>query len=128
MSPTTGEAAEDSVRPIVAGDSVIGTLKVGSYFNEAAAEELKRRTGLDIVFVSRGKVTASTLGKDVSVNVPPEAIQAATAAPSTAEFSIRDTAAQAQIVYLPSDVGDGMTVAFVSSLNEVDAAKRSFAW
>jgi methyl-accepting chemotaxis protein len=128
VSPTTGEAAEDSVRPIVVGDGVIGTLKVGSYFNEATAEELKRRTGLDIVFVSRGKVTASTLGKEVSVNIPPEAIQAARNAPSTAEFSIRDTVAQAQIVYLPSDVGDGMTVAFVSSLNEVDAAKRSFAW
>ena len=129
VSPTTGEAAEDSVRPIVSGDSVIGTLKVGSYFNDATADELKRRTGLGIVFVSRGKVTASTFGKDAPIVVPPQAIQAAsTGTPVTAEFSIGDAPSRAQIVYLPSDVGDGMTIAFVSSLHEVDAAKRDFAW
>jgi methyl-accepting chemotaxis protein len=128
VSPTTGEAAEDSVRPIVAGESVIGTLKIGSYFNEATAEELKRRTGLDIVFVSRGKVTASTLGKDASITIPPQAVQAAVTAPAITEFSIGDTPGQAEIVYLPSDVGEGMAVAFVSSLNEVDAAKSNFAW
>jgi hypothetical protein len=31
-SPTTGEAAEDSVQPIKTSDE-IGALKVGSYFN-----------------------------------------------------------------------------------------------
>lgn len=28
VSPTTGEAAEDSVKPIFAGDKIVGTLKV----------------------------------------------------------------------------------------------------
>ena len=46
VSPTTGEAAEDSVRPIISDGSVIGTLKVGSYFNEASAEELKKANWL----------------------------------------------------------------------------------
>lgn len=129
VSPTSGEAAEDSVRPIVLGDGVIGTLKVGSYFNEASAEELKRRTGLEVVFASRDKVTASTLGKDISIVLPPEAVRAAsTGSPITVDFAIGEAPSQARIVYLPSDVGEGMTVAFVSSLKEVEAAKLAFAW
>jgi methyl-accepting chemotaxis protein len=129
VSPTTGEAAEDSVRPIISGDSVIGTLKVGSYFNEASAEELKRRTGLEVVFVSRSKITASTFGKGSSIALPPEAIQSASkGSPTTVDFAVGDTPSQAQIIHLPSDVGEGMTVVFVSSLKEVEAAKLAFAW
>jgi methyl-accepting chemotaxis protein len=129
VSPTTGEAAEDSVRPIISGDSVIGTLKVGSYFNEASAEELKRRTGLEVVFVSHGKITASTFGKGSSIALPPEAIQSASkGSPTTVDFAVGDTPSQAQIIHLPSDVGEGMTVVFVSSLKEVEAAKLAFAW
>jgi methyl-accepting chemotaxis protein len=129
VSPTSGEAAEDSVRPIVSGDSVIGTMKVGSYFNAASAEELKRRTGLEVVFVSRAKVTASTFGKDISIVLPPQAVQAAsTGTPTTVDFAVGDTPSQARVVYLPSDVGDGMTVAFVSSLKDVETAKLAFAW
>jgi hypothetical protein len=45
VSPTTGEAAEDSVRPIMSDDHVIGTLKVGSYFNEASARPRRRHQG-----------------------------------------------------------------------------------
>jgi methyl-accepting chemotaxis protein len=129
VSPTTGEAAEDSVRPIVSGDSVIGTLKVGSYFNDDSAEELKRRTGLEVVFASHGKVTASTFGKDISIVLPPQATQAASnGSPTTVDFSVGDAPSQARVVYLPSDVGGGMTVAFVSSLKEVEAEKLAFAW
>ena len=129
VSPTTGEAAEDSVRPIISGDSVIGTLKVGSYFNEASAEELKRRTSLEVVFVSRAKVTASTFGKGISIALPPDAIQTASKGlPTTVDFSVADTLSQARVVYLPSDVGEGMTLAFVSGLKEVEAAKTAFAW
>jgi methyl-accepting chemotaxis protein len=129
VSPTSGEAAEDSVRPIISGGSVIGTLKVGSYFNEASAEELKRRTGLEVVFVSRAKVTASTFGKDISIVLPPQTIQAASnGSPATVDLAVGDTPSQARVVYLPSDVGEGMTVAFVSSLKEIEAAKLAFAW
>lgn len=129
VSPTSGEAAEDSVRPIISGDSVIGTLKVGSYFNEASAEELKKRTGMEVVFVSHAKVTASTFGKGNSIVLPPEAIKTASnGSPTTVDFAVGDTPSQARVVYLPSDVGEGMTVAFVSSLKEIEAAKLAFAW
>jgi methyl-accepting chemotaxis protein len=129
VSPTTGEAAEDSVGPIAFGDDVIGTIKVGSYFNPASAEELKRRTGLDVVFLSQGKVAASTFGKDVSPVLPPEAVKSATdGSPTTVDFAVADTPSQARVVYLPSDVGGGMTVAFISSLKDIEAAKSAFAW
>jgi methyl-accepting chemotaxis protein len=129
VSPTSGEAAEDSVRPIMFDGKVIGTVKTGSYFNEASAEELKRRTGLEVVFVSHTRVTASTFGKGISITLPPEAIQAASkGSPTTVDFVVTDTPSQARVVHLPSDVGYGMTVAFVSSLKEVEAAKLAFAW
>lgn len=129
VSPTTGEAAEDSIMPIRQGDSVIGTIKLGSYFNEATATELKQRTGLDIVFVTKGKVAASTFGKDVRVALPPQDVQfSTTGTPVVADLTWSDTPYSAQIVSLPSDVGEGMTIAFVSSRKAVEAAKQSFAW
>ena len=129
VSPSTGEAAEDSVRPIFAGDKVIGTLKTGSYFNHATAEELKQRTGFQIAFISGGKITASTLGKDVQISVAPETIKAAAGGkPTTTDFVIGDTPYRARLLHLPSDVGEGMTIAFISGLSQVAAEKSEFAW
>jgi methyl-accepting chemotaxis protein len=129
VSPTSGEAAEDSVMPIRQGDSVIGTIKLGSYFHVATATELKQRTGLEIVFVTKGKVAASTFGKDVPVVLPPQAVQSSIAGtPAIAELTVADTPYTAEIVSLPSDVGEGMTIAFVSRRTEVEAAKQAFAW
>jgi methyl-accepting chemotaxis protein len=128
VSPTSGEAAEDSVKPILSGDRVIGTIKTGSYFKEASATELKQRTGLDVVFLAREKVTASTFGKNVPITIPAQAIQNSTGGtPAFAELALGDTPYLARVVHLPSDVGGGMTVAFVSSRSSVDAAKRAFA-
>ncbi len=129
VSPTSGEAAEDSVKPIFAGDKVIGTLKVGSYFNHATAEELRERTGFQIVFMYGGKVTASTFGKDAQIAIAPETIKAVSGGTAAnADFAFADKPYRARLVYLPSDVGEGMTIAFVSSLSRVDAEKAEFAW
>lgn len=129
VSPTSGEAAEDAVMPLLQGGSVIGTIKIGSYFNSASATELKQRTGLDIVFVTKGKVAASTFGKDVSITLPPEAIRSSIAGtPAVAELTLADAPYRAQLVSLPSDVGEGMTIAFVSSRAGVEASKLAFAW
>ena len=108
VSPTTGEAAEDSVKPIFAGDKIVGTLKVGSYFGHATAEELKERTGFQIVFMYGGKITASTFDKDAQIAVPPETIKAASGGtPATTDFAVADKPYRARLVYLPSDVGRG---------------------
>ena len=129
VSPTTGEAAEDSVKPIFAGDKIVGTLKVGSYFGHATAEELKERTGFQIVFMYGGKITASTFDKDAQIAVPPETIKAASGGtPATTDFAVTDKPYRARLVYLPSDVGKGMMIAFVSGLSRVEAEKSEFAW
>ena len=129
VSPTTGEAAQDSVKPIVAGDKVIGTLKVGSYFSHATAEELKERTGFQIVFMSAGKVTASTFGKDAQISFAPEILKTVSGGtPGNTDLAIADKPYRARLVYLPSDVGEGMTIAFVSGLSRVEAEKSEFAW
>ncbi|TYL83680.1 hypothetical protein [Bradyrhizobium cytisi] len=77
VSPTTGEAAEDAVRPLAPAGNVVGTIKVGSYFNGATANEIKQRTGLNVLFLSRGAVAASTFGNDRLVTVPTETLAAA---------------------------------------------------
>ena len=129
VSPTTGEAAEDSVKPIYAGDKIIGTLKVGSYFSHATADELKERTGFQIVFLSGGKTTASTFGKEAQIPIAPETVKIASGGtPTTADFSLAGEPYRARLVYLPSDVGEGMTIAFVSNLSRVQAEKSEFAW
>jgi methyl-accepting chemotaxis protein len=129
VSPTSGEAAEDSVKPIFAGDKVVGTLKVGSYFSHATAGELKERTGFQIVFMYKGKITASTFDKDAQIAIPPEPISAAAGGtPATTDFTVTDKPYRARLVYLPSDVGEGMTIAFISGLSRVEAEKSDFAW
>jgi methyl-accepting chemotaxis protein len=129
VSPTTGEAAEDSVKPIFAGDKIVGTLKVGSYFSHATAEQLKERTGFQIVFMYGGKVTASTFGKDAQIALPPETIKAVSGGtPTATDFAVADKPYRARLVYLASDVGEGMTIAFVSDLSRVEAEKSEFAW
>jgi methyl-accepting chemotaxis protein len=127
VSPTTGEAAEDAVRPLLSGGAVIGTIKVGSYFNHATAAEIKQRTGLEVVFLSRGNITASTFGKDRPVAIPAEALAASKSSPATLRMTVGDTPYGMRIAYLPSDVGEGMTVALGSSLDSVESAKMAFA-
>src|SRR5882724_4242174 len=70
VSPTSGEATEESVQPIRMDGVVIGTMKVGSYFKAATANELKNKTGLEIVFVASGKATESTFAKGANVPLP----------------------------------------------------------
>jgi len=126
VSPSSGEAAEDSVQPIKSGD-VIGTLKVGSYFNSATAEELKKKTGLEVVFVAAGKITETTFPKDMHPTVPPEVISSIrSGAPVSIEADIKGIPFTGRFVHLPSDAGDGMTIGFFADRTAVQAAKRGF--
>jgi hypothetical protein len=127
VSPTTGEAAEDSVMPLISGGSVIGTIKAGSYFNAATAAEIKQRTGLEIAFFSRGAMSASTLGKDQPLPVSPEMLSMAKNSPATVRLSMGNVLYRAKIVYLTSDVGEGMTIVFTSSMAALENAKWTFA-
>ena len=127
VSPATGEAAEDSVRPIKADGTVVGTLKVGSYFKGETAAELKRKTGLEIAFVAGGKTTESTFAKGLTVPAPVEQIKAARAGAEIAsEVEIAGILYAGRFVHLASDAGDGMTIGFFADRTGIDVAKRQF--
>jgi methyl-accepting chemotaxis protein len=127
VSPTSGEAAEDSVFPIKIDDVVIGTLKVGSYFKAATAEELKKKTGLDVVFVVAGKVTETTFPKEVNPPAPADVIQLArSGVPASFEADIKGTRFSGRFIHLPSDNGDGMTIGFFANRTPIEAEKSGF--
>jgi methyl-accepting chemotaxis protein len=127
VSPTSGEAAEDSVFPIKVDDVVIGTLKVGSYFKAATAEELKKKTGLEVVFVVAGRVTETTFPKEVNPPAPADVIALAqSGAPASFQADIEGTKFTARFVHLPSDNGDGMTIGFFANRTPIELAKSGF--
>ena len=127
VSPTSGEAAEDSVFPIKLDDIVIGTLKVGSYFKAATAEELKRKTGLEVVFVVAGKVTETTFPRDANPPAPADLIKLAqTGALASFETVIKGTRFTGRFIRLASDHGDGMTIGFFANRTPIEVAKSAF--
>jgi methyl-accepting chemotaxis protein len=127
VSPTSGEAAEDSVFPIKFDDIVIGTLKVGSYFKAATAEELKKKTGLEVVFVVAGKVTETTFPRDVNPPAPADLIKLAQSdAPASFAAIIGGTRFTGRFIHLPSDNGDGMTIGFFANRTPIELAKSDF--
>ncbi|HXW27752.1 MAG TPA: methyl-accepting chemotaxis protein [Xanthobacteraceae bacterium] len=127
VSPTSGEAAEDSVFPIKLDGVVIGTLKVGSYFKAATAEELKKKTGLEVVFVVNGKVTETTFPREVSPPAPADVVQLAqSGAPASFATDIEGTRFSGRFIHLPSDNGDGMTIGFFANRTPIEAAKSGF--
>ncbi len=127
ISPTSGEAAEDGVRALVSQGSVVGTVKVGAYFRNDTAAELKRKTGLDVVFIAGRKLTASTLGKEASLEVPVDVLAAARkgiAAWPTAAVEGRQF--MADVAYRPSDVGEGMAVVFLADRSVIARSRNEF--
>lgn len=127
ISPTSGEAAEDSVRPIKVGDRVVGTLKIGAYFEPETASELKKKIGLDIAFFAEGKMTASTLDKDVVIGIPETAANLAkSGTPALFSVDVRGVSYTTKLVHLASDAGNGMMVGFLVDNSNVDAEKREF--
>jgi methyl-accepting chemotaxis protein len=127
VSPTSGEAAEDSVFPIKLDNVVIGTLKVGSYFEAATAEELKKKTGLEVVFVAAGRVTETTFPKEVKPPAPTDVVQLAqSGAPASFTTDIEGTRFTGHFIHLPSDNGDGMTIGFFANRTPIEAAKSGF--
>ena len=126
VSPTSGEAAEDSVQPIKLDGAVIGTMKVGSYFKDATAKELKRKTGLEVVFVAGGKITEQTFGKEAAAALTPELGRAGPGESEPFEVQIDGLPYTGRFVHLPSDAGAGMTIGFFRDRSATIAAKQAF--
>jgi methyl-accepting chemotaxis protein len=127
VSPTTGEAAQDGVRPLMKDGAVVGTVKVGAYFHGSTASEIKRKTGLDVIFVANGKLTANTLGKDVPLEIPEEVL--ATARSGNADWPTAQAGGNSymgRFAYQPSDVGDGMVVGFLADRSQTNRSRAEF--
>ena len=126
VSPTSGEAAEDSVHPIKRDGNVIGTLKIGAYFRAATAQEIKTETGLEVVFIAGGKVTQSTFGNDITEPELANIIRSAGRREVDVRTAIAGKSFSERFAHLPSDHGDGMTIGFFANRAGVDAAKHDF--
>lgn len=61
VSPTSGEFASESVKPIWAAGKVVGAIKVGASFRDETAAEIRQISGADVIFIHKGKVTATTV-------------------------------------------------------------------
>jgi methyl-accepting chemotaxis protein len=82
---------------------------------------------MDVVFVANGKVTATTLGKDVRLEMPADllaAVRAGGADWPTAEVDGRSY--MARLGFRPSDVGDGMVVGFFADRSVISRARGEF--
>jgi methyl-accepting chemotaxis protein len=127
VSATSGEAAEDGVRPLTNQGSVVGTVKIGAYFRQDTAAELKRKTGLDVAFVAARKLTATTLGNDAGVQIPADVLAAAkTGVGAWPSVEVKGRHFMADVAIRPSDVGDGMAVVFLADRSVIAHARNEF--
>jgi methyl-accepting chemotaxis protein len=111
VSPTSGQAALDIVAPIAAGGKVVGTLKMGAYATEALVQEIKQKTGADVVTIFRGKVTASTFPKETALAIAPETMGAVVS--GAAQILDLNVASQPHLVefrHFPSLAGEGLVI------------------
>lgn len=117
VSPTSGQAAMDVVAPVLTEGKVVGTLKMGAYATMSLVQEIKDKTGAEVVTIFRGKVTASTFAKDTALNLHPERLQAAVVgAPQMVDMDINGTAYRAEFRHSPSLAGEGLVIGtFVAS-------------
>jgi len=60
-STTSQKIALDAVYPILFQEEVVGTIKVGSYLNDAFAKKLKALSGADAVFIADKKVVGYSI-------------------------------------------------------------------
>jgi Double sensory domain of two-component sensor kinase len=127
VSATSGEAAEDGVRPLTNQGSVVGTVKIGAYFRQDTAAELKRKTGLDVAFVAARKLTATTLGNDAGVQIPADVLAAAkTGVGAWPSVEVKGRHFMADVAIRPSDVGEGMAVVFLADRSVIAHARNEF--
>lgn len=127
VSPTSGQAAFDTVAPVLAQGKVIGTLKLGAYATVKLAEEIKQKTGAEIVTIFRGKVTASTFPKDTKVDFTPQSLAAAVAGtPQILEVIVGDAPYLVQLRHLPSFAGEGIVLGTLVASEPFQAKTADF--
>lgn len=117
VSPTSGQAALDVLAPVLADGKVVGTLKMGAYATTSLVQEVKDKTGAEVLTMFKGKVTASTFPKETALHFQPERMQAAVAGtPQMVDIEVNGTAYRAEFRHVPSLAGEGLVIGtFVAS-------------
>ncbi|MCZ8272935.1 MAG: methyl-accepting chemotaxis protein [Microcystis sp. LE19-4.1E] len=117
VSPTSGQAALDVLAPVMADGKVVGTLKMGAYATTSLVQEVKDKTGAEVLTIFKGKVTASTFPKETAINLQPERLQGAvTGTPQMVDVEVSGTAYRAEFRHVPSLAGEGLVIGtFVAS-------------
>ncbi len=123
VSPTSGEVAADTVRPIMANGKLLGTLKIGSRFRASTAAEIRKMSGAEAVLLYRGKVNAATIPDLKEVQVPPQLFASKTA---TAAMTLGAASYQASALSLPIEGGEPLMVLTLTDRGPAQA--RLFAF
>jgi methyl-accepting chemotaxis protein len=128
ISPSSGEAAWASVRPIRSDNgTILGTIGVGARLLKETAFELKANTGHDVVFVANGKVTASTFDGVAlaDVAVPPESFDPNYAAgKSSLRTALFGRAFNVIGVPMTSDNGHALAIVLLQDRAPMEATAR----
>ena len=129
VSPTSGEASEDGVYPLTLAGKIVGTIKIGAYFQASAATELKDDTGLDVIFVFNGKIVATTLNKGSELPLPEDVRNGKQGAAVASHSLVHDGRSYAaQFIYRESDNGKGMTIGFLADRAIIAQSRTDFTW
>ena len=126
ISPSSGESSWASVRPLrdTAG-AIIGTVHVGARLNTPVAREIQAVSGLDVVFVARDKVSASSFEEAGSGPQPvPGEVIAAAPAPRVVMRAGREFTALA--APLRSDNGHTLAIVMFRDRAPLYASIRTF--
>lgn len=127
VSPTSGEIAVDAMLPVKSEGKIVGTLKVGAYFRLPTAQEMKRLSGADVIFLHKGKVKATTLSEADMPTLPKSALdEAASGQGSSLQLSAGGKEFQTSVVSFPTDEGDRLFVASLTDRGPAKAAMMSF--
>ncbi|MGO8914398.1 MAG: methyl-accepting chemotaxis protein [Stellaceae bacterium] len=125
VSITTHEMAQDAVVPLMSGDRVVGTLKVGSYLREDTAKYIKELTGTDVAFFVGGKPNASTLAGSTDPSLPDGLVARMTQGSAIVEVAdIGGKAYEAGYFALKGESGNDAVVATYLSRDTLTAQQR----
>ncbi|MDX2205450.1 MAG: methyl-accepting chemotaxis protein [Hyphomicrobiaceae bacterium] len=128
VSSTSGEAAQDAVFPLRHSGRVVGSVKVGAYFRGVMANDLKKVTGLDVVFMLDGAVKGHTLDKAKTLQAPIDVQKDAKEGDSgVRSLTVESVDYFARFVHRKSDVGNTMTIGFLADRSAVQAAQWGYA-
>jgi methyl-accepting chemotaxis protein len=89
VSPTSGEVAMGATVPLREAGRVVGTLKAAAYLDGAAAAQVARSTGAEVMLMGAGRLRETTLA-GATIDALPGALQQAarTGAPLTARAAV----------------------------------------